>query len=149
MERKGFDILFVDDNEEDAAMAIRALRKFNLAEALLHLENGAEALQYLHDNKDRPDRLPKIILLDLNMPKVGGVEVLREIRTNDKLKHLHVVIMTASKEDNDIIETYQLGVSAYIVKPVDVEKFVKTVNDLGMHWMVMNSASKKKEKIDS
>ena len=149
MERKGFDILFVDDNEEDAAMAIRALRKFNLAEALLHLENGEEALQYLHENKDSPDRLPKIILLDLNMPKVGGVEVLREIRANEKLKHLHVVVMTASKEDNDIIETYQLGVSAYIVKPVDVEKFVKTVHDLGMHWMVMNSASKKNEKIDS
>lgn len=131
------DILLVEDSMEDAEMAIRALKKSNLANNLLHLEDGEAALNYFYGNPTRT-KFPKIILLDLKMPKVDGIEVLRKLKGDEKLKHIPVVVMTSSKEEKDIVETYRLGVNAYIVKPVDVEKFIKSITDIGFFWLVMN-----------
>ncbi|MDB5271842.1 MAG: response regulator [Chitinophagaceae bacterium] len=129
------EILLVEDNPDDAELAIRALRKSNLANHLLHLYDGEEALEYLFNEKNSK---PKIVLLDLKMPKIDGIEVLRQLKTNERTRTIPVVMLTSSKEDRDIIETYQLGVNAYIVKPVDFEQFGKAVTQLGMFWLVLN-----------
>jgi two-component system, response regulator len=141
------EILLVDDSYEDAEMAIRALKKNNLGNNVLHLEDGEKALEYLDSNSEG-GTLPKIILLDLKMPKVDGLEVLRKVKGDDKLKHIPVVIMTSSKEERDIVDSYRLGVNAYIVKPVDVEKFIKAVSDIGFFWLVMNEVPKAVGKTD-
>jgi two-component system, response regulator len=132
------DILLVDDSLEDAELAIVALKKSNLSNNLLHLEDGVAVLNYFYEKPAEYPNLPKIILLDLKMPKVDGLEVLRRLKGDEKLKSIPVVVMTSSKEERDIVETYRLGVNAYIVKPVDVEKFIKAVTDIGFFWLVMN-----------
>lgn len=132
------DILLVDDSLEDAELAIVALKKSNLSNNLLHLEDGEAVLNYFYEKPAEYPNLPKIILLDLKMPKVDGLEVLRRLKGDEKLKSIPVVVMTSSKEERDIVETYRLGVNAYIVKPVDVEKFIKAVTDIGFFWLVMN-----------
>src|SRR5260221_1869134 len=129
------EILLVEDNQNDAELAIRALKKNNLANHLLHLEDGQEALDFLFDEKNR---MPKLILLDLKMPKVDGVEVLRRLKSDERRKVIPVVVLTSSKEESDIVETYKLGVNAYIVKPVDFEQFVKAVTQLGFFWLLLN-----------
>jgi two-component system, response regulator len=138
MKNKMVDILLVDDSMEDAEMAIRALKKSNLANNLLHLEDGEAALNYFYGEDKDQTNIPKIILLDLKMPKVDGIEVLRRLKGDEKFSRIPVVVMTSSKEEKDIVETYRLGVNAYIVKPVDVEKFIKAVTDVGFFWLVMN-----------
>lgn len=130
------EILLVEDNPEDAELTIRTLKKNNLANNLLHLQDGEEALQYLF--KAGSDRVPKLILLDLKMPKVDGIEVLRKLKTDPDRKVIPVVVLTSSKEERDIIESYRLGVNAYIVKPVEFDKFVKAIKDIGMFWLVAN-----------
>lgn len=129
------EILLVEDNPNDAELAIRALKKNNLANNLIHLEDGQEALDYLFD--DRND-MPKLILMDVKMPRVDGIEVLRKLKSDEKRKIIPVVMLTSSKEDKDIIEAYNLGVNAYIVKPVDFDQFVKAVTQLGFFWMILN-----------
>ena len=129
------EILLVEDNPNDAELTIRALKKNNLANHLLHLENGQEALDFLFEEKNR---MPKLILLDLKMPKVDGIEVLRRLKSDEKKKVIPVVILTSSKEESDIVETYKLGVNAYIVKPVDFDQFVKAVAQLGLFWLLLN-----------
>jgi two-component system response regulator len=129
------EILLVEDNLNDAELAIRALKKNNLANHLLHLENGQEALDFLFEEKNR---MPKLILLDLKMPKVDGLEVLRRLKSDEKKKVIPVVVLTSSKEESDIVETYKLGVNAYIVKPVDFDQFVKAVAQLGLFWLLLN-----------
>ncbi len=129
------EILLVEDNPNDAELAIRALKKNNLANHLLHLENGQEALDFLFEENNR---MPKLILLDLKMPKVDGIEVLRRLKSDEKKKVIPVVILTSSKEESDIVETYKLGVNAYIVKPVDFDQFVKAVAQLGLFWLLLN-----------
>jgi two-component system response regulator len=135
MTNQAVEILLVEDNPDDAELAIRALRKSNLANHLLHLYDGEEALEFLFNEKNGK---PKIVLLDLKMPKVDGIEVLRRLKANERTRSIPVVMLTSSKEDRDIIETYQLGVNAYIVKPVDFEQFGKAVTQLGMFWLVLN-----------
>jgi len=135
------EILLVEDNMDDAGLTIRALRKNNLANNLIHLTDGEEALQFLFGEKT-VDEMPKLILLDLKMPKVDGIEVLRKIKGDDRLKVIPVVVLTSSKEDRDIVESYKLGVNAYIVKPVDFEKFVRAVSDVGLFWLVLNQPPK-------
>jgi two-component system, response regulator len=130
------DILLVEDNLDDAGLTIRALKKNNLTSRLLHLRDGEEALEFLFSENENP--LPKLILLDLKMPKVDGIEVLRKIKLDERKKVIPVVILTSSKEDRDIVESYKLGVNAYIVKPVDFEKFVKAVTELGLFWITLN-----------
>jgi two-component system response regulator len=130
------EILLVEDNPEDAELTIRALKKFKLANNLLHLQDGEEALNFLFSSNS--SSIPKIILLDIKMPKVDGIEVLRRIKNDPYRKVIPVVVLTSSKEERDIIESYKLGVNAYIVKPVEFDKFVKAVSEIGFFWLILN-----------
>ena len=134
------EVLLIEDNPDDAGLTIHALKKINLANNLLHLHDGEEALTYLFSND--LTSIPKVILLDLKMPKVDGIEVLRRLKSDDARKIIPVVVLTSSKEDTDIVEAYKLGVNAYIVKPVDYDKFVKAISEIGMFWLVMNQPPK-------
>lgn len=135
MTTQAVDILLVEDNPDDAELAIRALRKSNLANHLLHLQDGQEALDYLFNDLNNK---PKLVLLDLKMPKVDGIEVLRKLKGDERTRTIPVVMLTSSKEERDIVETYKLGVNAYIVKPLDFEQFGKAVGQLGLFWLVLN-----------
>jgi two-component system response regulator len=138
------EILLVEDNLSDAELTIRALKKKNLSNNLVHLKNGAEALDFIFARGAfegrNPFIVPKVILLDLKMPKVDGLEVLREIRKDERTKKIPVVVLTSSKEDPDIEACYALGVNSYIVKPVDFENFLKAVSDLGFYWLLLNQS---------
>ena len=142
MEHTETDILFVEDNSSDAELTIRALRKVNLADKLIHVEDGKEALDFLFAEgiyAGRADmRMPKVILLDIKMPRVDGIEVLRRIKADDRTKKIPVVIMTSSNEDKDILASYGLGVNSYIVKPVEFASFANAVSDLGLYWLLVN-----------
>ena len=139
MENKDLEILLVEDNLSDAEMTIRALRKGNIANKIIHLEDGFEALEFLFNNGDTPK--PKVILLDLKMPRVGGIELLKKLKSDERTKGIPVVVLTSSKEDPDIKRCYELGVNAYVVKPVNVEAFNKAVNDLGLFWILINQTA--------
>jgi two-component system response regulator len=138
------EILLVEDNPHDAELTIRALKKANLANQLIHLHDGAEALDFLFARGIYADRnvgnRPKVILLDIKMPKVDGIEVLRQLKLNGATRTIPVVIMTSSKEEQDIITSYDLGVNSYVVKPVDFEGFAKAVSELGFYWLITNQA---------
>jgi two-component system, response regulator len=134
------EILLIEDNPDDAGLTIHALKKHNLGNNLLHLEDGEEALAYLFS--DEMTAIPKVILLDLKMPKVDGMDVLRQLKSDERRKIIPVVVLTSSKEDRDILEAYQLGVNAYIVKPVDFDKFVKAISDIGFFWLLLNQPPK-------
>jgi two-component system, response regulator len=136
MENNAVQILLVEDNADEAGMTIRALKKHHLSNHMLHLRDGEEALNFLFSKE--PSDYPKLILLDIKMPKVDGLEVLRRIKSDSELKIIPVVLLTSSKEDRDILESYKLGVNAYIVKPVDFEKFVVAVTEVGYFWLVLN-----------
>ncbi len=129
------EILLVEDNEDDAEMTIRALKKVNLANQLVHLEDGQAALDFLFGKMSRK---PKMILLDIKMPKVDGIEVLRKIKENENTRVIPVVIMTSSREEKDMLISYDLGVNSYIVKPVEFENFAKAVSELGLYWLLTN-----------
>jgi two-component system response regulator len=133
------EILLVEDNPHDAELAIRALKKNNLANNLLHLEDGQQALDFIFNEGNI---MPKLILLDLKMPKVDGIEVLRKLKSDERKKIIPVVVLTSSKEERDIVESYKLGVNAYIVKPVDFDQFVKAVTQLGFFWLLLNQPPK-------
>jgi two-component system response regulator len=136
------EILLVEDNPHDAELTIRTLKKANLANQLIHLHDGAEALDFLFAKGMYADRnignRPKVILLDIKMPKVDGIEVLRQIKLNEATRTIPVVIMTSSKEEQDIITSYDLGVNSYVVKPVDFQGFAKAVSELGFYWLITN-----------
>lgn len=129
------EILLIEDNLDDAGLTIRALKKNNLANHLLHLQDGSEALDFLFDERNQ---MPKLILLDLKMPKIDGIEVLRKLKSDERKRVIPIVVLTSSKEERDIVESYQLGVNAYIVKPVDFDQFVKAVTQLGLFWLILN-----------
>jgi two-component system response regulator len=136
------EILLIEDNPEDAEMTLRALKKRNLANQLHWVKDGAEALDYLfctgeYAGRD-PARPPKLVLLDIKMPKVDGIEVLRRIKSAEHLKSVPVVVMTSSNEERDVVESYRLGVNSYIVKPVAFDAFLETVSSLGLYWVVTN-----------
>ena len=136
------DILLVEDNSSDAEMTIHALKKSGLANNLLHLKDGALALDFIFAEGEfagrNKDYKPKVILLDLKMPKVNGIEVLQRIRHDERTKNIPVVMLTSSKEDPDIKACYDLGVNSYVVKPVAFEEFQKAITDLGLYWMIVN-----------
>ncbi|HEY5748937.1 MAG TPA: response regulator [Chryseolinea sp.] len=137
--KSAVEILLVEDNPDDAELTIRVLKKHNLANNLVHLHDGEEALKFLFENDMN---IPKIILLDLKMPKVDGIEVLRKIKADDARKIIPVIVLTSSKEDRDIIESYKLGVNAYVVKPVEFDKFMEAVAQLGLFWLLLNQSPK-------
>jgi len=139
------EILLVEDNMEDAEMTIYTLNKINLANHLFHVKDGAEALDFIFAKGKYKERSmakkPRVIVLDIKMPKVDGIEVLRKIKGNKVTKSIPVVIMTSSKEEQDIITSYNLGVNSYVVKPIHTEEFVKAVSDLGLYWLIVNQNS--------
>lgn len=135
------EILLAEDSEADAEMTIRALQRNNLANRLVWVKDGAEALDFIFRRGayvQRPAGLPKLLLLDLKMPKVDGIEVLREVKSNDETKTMPVVMLTSSAEERDIVASYSLGVNSYIVKPVDFAKFVDEVAKAGCYWVLVN-----------
>ena len=136
------EILLVEDNPEDRELALRALRKANLANHIEVARDGAEALEFIfcegpHSARKIEDA-PKVILLDLKLPKVDGLEVLRRVKGDPRTRAIPVVVLTSSKEQNDVVESYHLGVNSYVVKPVNFERFVETVQQLGMYWLLLN-----------
>lgn len=130
------EVLLVEDNPDDAELTIRVLKKHNLANNLVHVQDGEEALKFLFA-KDNTN-IPKLILLDLKMPKVDGIEVLKKLKSDMQRKVIPVVILTSSREERDVVESYHLGVNAYVVKPVEFEKFVEAVAQLGLFWLLLN-----------
>ena len=140
------EILIVEDNEQDLALAQRALRKANVTNRIHVARDGEEALEYLFCEGPFAERKiedgPKVILLDLKLPKIDGLEVLQRIKGDPRTKSIPVVVLTSSKEQNDVVETYNLGVNSYIVKPVNFEQFSETVQKLGMYWLLLNHPPK-------
>jgi CheY-like chemotaxis protein len=138
------EILLAEDNPRDAEMTQRALRKINFANKVHWVKDGEAALNYLTRDGEYADRPassnPKLVLLDIKMPKVDGIEVLRQIKANEDLKKIPVVVMTSSNEERDVIESYRLGVNSYIVKPVEFSVFAETVARAGLYWILTNRA---------
>ncbi|MCF8223349.1 MAG: response regulator [Bacteroidales bacterium] len=136
------EILIVEDNVDDAEMALRALKQNKLANKVKVVGDGEEALNFIFAKGKyqarRREAKPRIILLDLKLPKVDGLEVLREIKSNEDTKVIPVIILTSSREETDMIDSYRLGVNSYIVKPVDFEKFVEAIRELGLYWLLLN-----------
>ena len=134
-------ILLAEDSPADAEMAIDALREAHLANPIVHVEDGVGAMDYLLRRgkyAERAEGLPAVLLLDIKMPRMDGLEVLREVRGNAALKHLPVVVLTSSREETDLARSWDLGVNAYVVKPVDSEQFFHAVKTLGKFWAVLN-----------
>jgi two-component system response regulator len=134
--KKIIEILLIEDNPDDADLTIRALKKKNLANNLLHLEDGAEALEFIFSSEGLNS--PKMILLDLKMPKLSGLQVLRALKSDERTREIPVVVLTSSNEEPDIKECYALGVNSYIVKPVEFDKFMDAVAELGVYWLLLN-----------
>lgn len=136
------EILLVEDNETDLELTLRALRKVNLANKVLAVRDGAEALDYLFATGDFSTRdgsvCPRLVLLDLKLPKVDGIDVLRRIKSDPRTALVPVVVLTSSAEERDRLATYQLGANSFIVKPVEFESFTRAVTDIGMYWMLLN-----------
>jgi len=128
------DILLVEDNPNDAELTQRAFRKSDLDVRLAIVRDGAEAMDYLFGGKARP----KVVLLDLKLPKIDGIDVLRRIRAGERTRTIPVVVLTSSQEERDIVECYELGANSYVVKPVDFDRFYRTVSDIGAYWLVLN-----------
>ena len=144
MENQSLEILLIEDNPYEAELTIRGLKKHNFANKLYHIDDGADALDFIFERGKYKDQvrsgLPRLILLDIKLPRVDGIEILRQLKANEKTRTIPVVILTSSKENQDVKACYDLGVNSYIVKPVDFDSFSKAVADLGMYWMLLNTA---------
>jgi len=145
MPNRAIDILLVEDNPDDAALVIRALKRHNLANKLEHLKNGAEAIDFIYgfgEFEGKPMKnIPRLILLDLKMPKVNGLEVLSRLKSDPITRTIPVVILTSSSEDQDIRKCYAMGANSYVVKPVEFDIFSKTIVNLGFYWMLFNKTN--------
>lgn len=142
MEDRPVEILLVEDNPNDVELALHALKKKNIANRIEVVRDGAEALEFIFAAGAYADRQnaknPRVILLDLKLPKVDGLEVLRQIKADLRTRAIPVVVLTSSREERDIVESYNLGVNSYIVKPVDFEQFTESVRQLGLYWLLLN-----------
>jgi len=136
------EILLVEDNPNDAELTLRAFAKNHITNRLIHVSNGKEALDFIFARGEfqgrRVEDTPKVVLLDLQLPKINGLEVLKEIRSDPRTSFIPVVILTTSKEESDLLTSYRLGVNSYIVKPVDFQKFIQSVKDIGLYWLLLN-----------
>jgi CheY-like chemotaxis protein len=138
-------ILLVEDNQKDEELTLRALRKSNVMNPIVVARDGVEALDYLfsrgaHANRD-PEAVPQLVLLDLKLPRVDGLEVLKELRESELTRLLPVVVLTSSLEDQDLIRSYRLGANSYVRKPVDFVQFIEAVRQLGLYWLVLNQSA--------
>lgn len=134
-------ILLAEDNDHDIELTLAALEEYNLANEVVIARDGAEALDYLYGRgkfAGHANGLPVVIMLDLKMPKVDGLEVLRQLRNDPALKSIPVVMITSSREEQDLLRSYELGVNAYVVKPVDFQKFVESIKQIGFFWAIIN-----------
>lgn len=141
MKKEVVDILLIEDSPSDAEMTIRALGKINLDNNLVHLEDGAEAIDFIFAQgaySESVYKIPKVVILDLNMPKINGIDVLQKIRSDERTKNIPVVVLTSSKEDSDLKTCYEKGVNSYIVKPVEFKEFTQTVSSMGHYWVRLN-----------
>jgi two-component system response regulator len=138
----GVEILLVEDSPRDVELTLRALKKRNLANRVHVARDGAEALDYVfargaYVDRDR-NHTPKVVLLDLKLPKVSGLEVLKALKSHEESKGIPVVVLTSSQEEMDMVESYRLGANSYIVKPVDFDKFAEAIGEIGLYWLVVN-----------
>ncbi|WP_316767556.1 response regulator [Pedobacter frigiditerrae] len=142
MEYENIEILFVEDSVDDAALTIRALNKSGFTHKLLHVKDGAEALDFLYCkgifSSRNPNQFPTLILLDLKMPKVSGIQVLEQVKADKRMKSIPVVMLTSSNEGPDIERCFELGANSYIVKPVESDNFSKAIKEIGLYWMVLS-----------
>jgi CheY-like chemotaxis protein len=140
--RQALEVLLVEDSSTDAELCIRTLRKRGVANNIRWLKDGAEALEFLFgpEADKQAEPLPRLILLDLHLPKVSGLEVLARIKSNERTRSVPVVVLTSSKEDRDLTESYGLGVNSYVAKPVAFDAFVEIVSQTGLYWLVVNQA---------
>ena len=142
MAANGIEILLVEDNPRDVEMTLRALKKHNLVNNVQVAKDGAEALDFLFATgahvARNPNHTPKVVLLDLKLPKVSGLEVLKKLKADERTRTIPVVVLTSSQEERDMVESYRLGVNSYIVKPVDFDKFVESVGEIGLYWLLVN-----------
>ena len=140
------EILLVEDNPNDAELAMHALKKHNLANRIQVVRDGAEALDFLfargaYSHRDI-HQIPRVVLLDLKLPKVDGLEVLRQVKSDPRTRKVPVVILTSSREERDVVESYNLGVNSYILKPVDFQQFTEAVRTIGLYWLLLNEPPK-------
>ena len=140
-EYQHIEILYAEDNPADAELTLRTLKAKHIANNIVWVKDGVEALDFLHCREayaGRTNGMPKLILLDLKMPRMDGIDVLRELKSDERMKTIPVVIMTSSHEENDLVRSYQLGVNSYVVKPMDFDKFADMVEEIGLYWMISN-----------
>ena len=136
MNPESVEVLLIEDNASDAELTIRELKKHKMANNLVHLKNGEEALDFIFGTGEQSS--PKVVLLDIQMPKVNGIEVLQKIKSDPRTRLVPVVMLTSSKEDPDIQKCYELGANSYIVKPVNFESFAQAIKNLGFYWLLLN-----------
>lgn len=132
------EILLVEDNPHDVELTMHSLRKHNITNRVHVARDGAEALEFLFGSGTDPADAPRVVLLDLKLPKVDGLDVLRRVKADPRTRHIPVVVLTSSREERDIVDSYELGVNSYIVKPVDFTQFVEAVRQLGLYWVLLN-----------
>ncbi len=141
---KTLEILYIEDNLSDIELTLRALKKYNVANSIKIIKDGEEALEYIFATGRYADRdikeNPKVILLDLNLPKVGGLEILKRLKAEKQTKSIPVVVLTSSREEKDMIESYDYGVNSYVVKPINFESFSEAVSSLGLYWLLINES---------
>ena len=143
MSYQNVEVLLVEDSDADAEMTLRTLRRRGIANRIERVHDGVDALDYLRlqgSHAARTSGLPRLVLLDLKMPRMDGLQVLREMKSDARLRKIPVVMMTSSREEGDLLESYELGVNSYVVKPVDFGEFAETVAQVGMYWMIANQA---------
>jgi two-component system, response regulator len=134
------EILLIEDNDQDAELTIRAMREYNMGNKIIRLFNGQEALDYFFSENSESNEIPRLILLDIKLPGISGIDVLRDLKKHEATRTIPVVILTSSTEEKDIQACYHLGVNSYISKPVEFDSFQNTMKTLGMYWLLMNRA---------
>jgi len=146
MDNEQIEIIFIEDNPDDVILTLNSFKKSKVSNKIIHLKNGEEALKFIFEGEEfsgqKFSENPKVILLDLKMPRVDGIEVLEKVKAHEKTKNIPVVILTSSKEDPDIEKCYELGVKSYIIKPVEFENFGKAIVEIGLFWALVNKVQK-------